>query len=154
MKYLLTAMCVAWNMHGLAQTRCVVVDMETKTPLRDVVVTVSNITVSRITTDYKGEFVMPEDADSIIIGHTGYETRHMVRDEITDTISMMRKYMAIREVIVYGKKPEIGFNLKSSLDKAVVGVPKPGGVSFDFFSIFTWKKKKRTKERIKAIENY
>lgn len=150
----LAALCV----HGTAQTRCIVTDMMTKVPLRDVVVTVGNDSALRTVTTYKGEFTVAEDADSVTIGRTGYETRTLVRGELTDTIELMRKRPGVREVVVYGRSPGIPLSLTTALaadiKKATANVPRPGGIVFDLKSLLTWKKRKRTRQRIKAIENY
>lgn len=157
-RFLTTLFCTACSLFASAQTKSVVIDMETRTPLAGVVVTVGAAAVSQRRTNYKGEFEIPAHADSIILGKSGYESRHLLRSELTDTIELMRTYNALNEVIIYGKLPQVGLDfshMMNAMSEEQHMTPKSKPlVTFDFFSIFTKKKNKRTKERIKAIENY
>ena len=158
MRYLITMLCAAWCACAAAQREGVVVDMETGVPLGGVVVTIDTALVSQRLTNYKGEFTIPDDADSITLALTGYEPRGLNRSELTDTIELMRTYNALNEVIIYGKLPQVGIDfakMLESLRKEQRFTPRSTPLAtFDFFSIFSAKKRKRTKERIEAIMDY
>ena len=145
---------ICYSSQSQAQIKAVVIDMESGLPLRDVTVTVDNSYIPATTTNYTGTFTVKDSAEEITLGHIGYETRHLLRHELTDTIGLMHKFMAIREVVIYGQLPTIGFNLKSSIKSVTADAPRQGGMTFDFASMFSWKKRKRTEERLKAIEHY
>ena len=70
----------------------------------------------------------------------------------------MRTFNAIREVVIYGSMPQVSAGISNMLGKLKEEnkyMPRQTPVvSFDFFSIFTAKKRKRTEKRIKALENY
>ena len=158
MRYLLTLACAAVCLGSAAQKEVTVIDMETHTPLAGVTVTLGTALTSQLRTDYTGGILIPDHADSITLGHTGYETRHLTRAELTDTLELMRKYNALGEVVIYGKLPQVGIDFGKMLSafheqQRLTPRPKPLA-TFDFFSIFSSKKRKRTQERIKAIENY
>ena len=114
--------------------------------------------MSQRLTNYKGEFTIPDDADSITLALTGYEPRGLNRSELTDTIELMRTYNALNEVIIYGKLPQVGIDfakMLESLREEQRFTPRSTPLAtFDFFSIFSAKKRKRTKERIEAIMDY
>ena len=80
------------------------------------------------------------------------------RAEVTDTILLLRKYQALREVVIYGSMPSVGFSmgkLREQLRKEEELTPRAVPLAtFDFFSVFSAKKRKKTRERLKAIENY
>lgn len=151
-------LCAACSLCAAAQTEIVVIDMETRVPLAGVVVTLDTALVSQRMTDYKGEFMVPADADSITLAMTGYVSRRLLRSELTDTVELLRTYNALNEVVIYGNLPKVGIDfsrMMQSMREEQRLTPKSNAlVTFDFFSIFSLKKRKRTKERLKAIENY
>lgn len=158
MRYMFALLGFVASLGASAQRECVVVDMETRTPLGGVVVTVDTALVSQRFSNYRGEFTVPADADSIVLGRQGYVNRHLMCSELTDTVELMRTFNAINEVVIYGKLPQVSIdfsNMLNALREQDSNIPRYTPVArFDFFSIFSAKKRKRTKERIKAIENY
>lgn len=158
MKWLIVPMFAAVSLCSHAQRDVVVIDMETKVPVGSVVVTLDDANFSQLMTDYKGGVTIPAGVDSLIFGHPGYETLCLRTDELTDTLELLRKYRALSEVVIYGSMPQMGFSLAGSLQKMhneMRATPRPTPLAtFDFFSIFGSKKRKKTRERIEAIENY
>ena len=157
-RFLLTIMLAVLCTSAHAQKESVVLDMETKMPVSGVVVTVNNAVTSQLLTNYRGLFLLPAAADSIVLGHPGYESLRLRRAEVTDTILLLRKYQALREVVIYGSMPSVGFSmgkLREQLRKEDELTPRAVPLAtFDFFSVFSAKKRKKTRERLKAIENY
>lgn len=138
----------------MAQRNVVVMDVETNVPLRDVQVFVNSTEGDRIVTDYKGELTIPDTATSITLCHPKYEKRIMNKDEFADTLMMLPNYNRLNEVVVKGKMPRISPFIMASVQDAAISAPKKAGVSFNFFDLFTWKKRKKQRERMKAIEDY
>lgn len=71
------------SLGAAAQRECVVVDMETGVPLSGVVVTVDTALISQYRSNYRGEFTVPAEADSIVLGRQGYLARHLLCSELT-----------------------------------------------------------------------
>lgn len=157
-RHVLASIGLMVSLGAAAQRECVVVDMETGVPLSGVVVTVDTALISQYRSNYRGEFIVPAEADSIVLGRQGYLSRHLLCSELTDTVALMRTFNAIREVVIYGSMPQVSAGISNMLGKLKEEnkyMPRQTPVvSFDFFSIFTAKKRKRTEKRIKALENY
>ena len=127
------------SLGAAAQRECVVVDMETGVPLSGVVVTVDTALISQYRSNYRGEFTVPAEADSIVLGRQGYLSRHLLCSELTDTVALMRTFNAIREVVIYGSMPQVSAGISNMLGKLKEEnkyMPRQTPVvSFDFFSI-------------------
>ena len=127
-------MALLWMQAAQAQTRCVVVDMETRRPLKAVrVITEDNITVE---TDYTGTCLLPKTFKKLKFVGYGYMRRLMNRSELTDTVLLLPTML--NEVVVYGKAPKPGFDLQEAARRSArIGAMKaPRGVKFDFFRMF------------------
>jgi len=88
-----------------------------------------------------GRFFFSGRVHSITLTHVAYEKRLMYRSEVGDTIFMLPKMNVVDDVVIIGKKPEIGFNVRKATHGATLSTPSGGGLSFDLFSIFQRKKK-------------
>lgn len=142
---------------SMAQHQSVVIDAETGVPVREVQVFVNSMEGKRIVTDWQGTFEIPDTARNLTLCHTRYERRTIDIGEATDTIRLLPNINRLNELVVKGKRPEVSSQMMASIGKviqeAAAAQPKTG-VSFDFFSIFNYKKRKRTKKRIESIKDY
>jgi hypothetical protein len=94
---ILAALCVAVR----GQRRLIVVDVETRVPIRGV-----NVVSSRHrtdTTDWQGLVTVPDTCRSLSFSHVKYESRILNVEEVKDTIFLISKLMGLPEVTVFGK---------------------------------------------------
>lgn len=137
-----------------AQTHGVVVDLQTGRPLSGVKIhTDVNRTVS---TDEKGHFDITFTFRSATVANKRYVSRTFSARELRDTVRLLPTNISLNEVIVYGSAPKINPMILRDVKQSLVGMPKGGGLSFDFFSLFRKKacSSKERERRRKAIENY
>lgn len=147
---------------SMAQVKGVVVDMETKTPVRGVDVIVDGSYVRKDTTDYAGRYSVAGEVRDITFVKRGYETRVMKRGELADTIELLPSYRRIDEVVVYGKMPGKHIPLLGLVQKDLQAMgkePRQASIGGDFLSWLKVFEKghvsaKKRRERMKAIENY
>lgn len=94
---ILAALCVAVR----GQRRLIVVDVETRVPIRGV-----NVVSSRHrtdTTDWQGLVTVPDTCRSLSFSHVKYESRILNLSEVKDTVFLISKLMGLNEVVVIGK---------------------------------------------------
>ena len=94
---ILAALCVAVR----GQRRLIVVDVETRVPIRGV-----NVVSSRHrtdTTDWQGLVTVPDTCRSLSFSHVKYESRLLNVSEVKDTVFLISKLMGLPEVTVYGQ---------------------------------------------------
>ncbi len=138
-----------------AQRRHVIRDMETGTPLRGVTVIFNGIDSCRTATDYTGTFFAPDSIRTLTMKHPKYEKRMMERQEMTDTIELLPNMNKLNEVVIRGKRRKMAPEIMGGVKMAAMTAPQQGGtVNFDLMDLLTYKKRKKTRKRIKAIENY
>lgn len=140
--------------------RFVVIDMETKLPVRNVVVKCGD--GKSTATIWDGSFMLDtlaaDNVDSLItLSRSGYMTRSMTHDELTDTLELLPTFNALTEVIIFGKR-RTPFSFCLSKDDIIPPpMPKPG-TSADIMGalekLFTYKSRKRLKETKKRMEEY
>ena len=82
------------------QRHLVVVDVETRVPIRGVNVTSSAHRAD--TTDYQGMISVPDSCRTLSLTHVKYESRLLNLDEVKDTIFLISKLMGLPEVTVFG----------------------------------------------------
>ncbi len=64
--------------------------------------------------------------------------------EFADTISLLPNYNRLNELVVKGKSPKINMNIMAATKMAALTAPHPKTLAtFDFFDIFTAKKRKK-----------
>ena len=86
-----------------AQRRMVVVNMETKVPVRDVQVFTDE--GKNMTTRWDGTFELPDSFSRIHFRHPQYEQRYILRSELrSDTVWLLPNTNAIGEVVIYGHR--------------------------------------------------
>ena len=84
-----------------AQKRFVVVDVETRVPIRGV--NVQSGIHRADTTDWQGFITIPDSCRTLSLTHVKYESRILNVEEVTDTIFLISKLMGLNEVVVFGK---------------------------------------------------
>lgn len=137
-----------------AQATAVVYDIETKMPVSGVTVFINP--KGTTTTDKYGRFFLQTRAHSVTLTHVGYEKRVLYGSEVRDTIFLLPKLNVIDDVVIVAKKPKVTFDMNKISRDASYYAPPQTGIGFDFFSIFS-KKKKSGKEREKfnnLMRNY
>ena len=144
-----------------AQKRFVVVDVETRVPIRGVNVTSSAQLTD--TTNWQGFVTSPDTCRTLSLTHVKYESRILNVEEVKDTIFLISKLMGLPEVTVFGKgKGEDALKeLKQHtlLDKTeaqlLAANPSAGFNILGLLQKLFKRKKENKKERLrKIIEDY
>lgn len=150
---LLFAIC---STAATAQRQVVVADAETGVPVRDVQIFINGDENRRTTSDYKGETAIPDTARSLTLCHPKYEKRIMNISELADTVRLLPNYNRLNEIVIKGRRPTISPDMMAGIKPAGQVAPASSGAAiwFDFFGLFTHKKRKRTKQRIESIKDY
>ena len=130
-----------------AQVRGVVADMDMHTPLRDV-----NIRTDRnqgVRTNYRGEFVLSGEFSEVTFGRTGFLPRKLSRDSllVTDTVFLLPRMSELDEVVVIGKAPQPGFNMKETARQGAAMAAPSGGMSFDLEKMVNFRARRHAKRR-------
>ena len=87
----------------MAQKNMVVVNVESKVPIRDVKVCTDAGQETR--TSWDGSFVMPDSFLRIDFLHPDFERRYVLKSELSgDTIFLIPNTNALREVVIYGER--------------------------------------------------
>ena len=87
----------------LAQRQMVVVNVESKVPIREVIVSADNGREMR--TSWDGLFEVPDSFERIDFRHPDFEHRYMLTSELLgDTIFLIPNTHALREVVIYGER--------------------------------------------------
>ena len=154
---ILAALCVAVR----GQRRLIVVDVETRVPIRGV-----NVVSSRHrtdTTDWQGLVTVPDTCRSLSFSHVKYESRLLNVSEVKDTVFLISKLMGLNEVVVIGKgKDEDKLKeLKRTMildpkeAQLIAADPSAGFNVLGLLETFFKKRKERKKERLRrALEEY
>ena len=134
----------------------VVADMETRRPIRDVLVYLDNGDEVKI--NWTGRFRLYHlNFKRATFSHPDYLKRVMDVSEMTgDTIFLIPTCHTLNEVVVTAKAPQVNLQIGKSIEEAVAssGV-KPSGK--DFISLLRPKDRKRKKlgkKTREALENY
>ena len=135
-----------------AQVSAVVFDMETRCCVPGVTVYVNPN--GRVVTDRYGRFVIGGECNSITLSHGSYEPLSLGKDAVPDTVWLLPKMRRLDEVVIYGKKPKPGYDIRESVRRAVHGAGIKGSScgNFDFFESISFKKRKQAKRRKKIKE--
>ena len=144
-----------------AQRRLVIVDFETGVPVGG-----ANVVGNGLTTqaDTLGFVTVPDTCRSLIFSHVNYESRLINLNEVHDTIFLLSKLLNIKEVVIFGKAPEVEdyaeLNKRFQLPKSELQLAgaQPNGNLFGLIGYLIpkkWKKgpKKNRKERLQEILN-
>ena len=87
----------------LAQRQMVVVNVESKVPVRDV--RISTDGGQEICTSWDGLFALPDSFRRLDFHHPDFERRYVLSSELKgDTIFLIPNVNALREVVIYGER--------------------------------------------------
>ena len=87
----------------LAQRQMVVVNVESKVPIHEVIVSADNGREMR--TSWDGLFEVPDSFERIDFRHPDFEHRYMLTSELLgDTIFLIPNTNALHEVVIYGER--------------------------------------------------
>lgn len=137
-----------------AQRVVVVCDMETLTPLRDVVVAITNDKY-RDTTDYTGIAHLPVSFGEATFMRYGYIAYTAKQEAIGDTVMLLPSMNSFRDVVVWGKDLRLQsiMGVKSAILKDVLSQPRSqSGASFDFANMLDRRGRRDKKHLEKAKE--
>ncbi len=155
----LTMSCLLAITQVLAQTQgkvVVVADMETRRPIRDVLVYLDNGDYVKL--DWTCRFKLYHHKfKRATFSHPDYLRRVMTSQELNvDTVFLIPLCQTLSEVVVTAKAPTISPQIFQSVGEAVAGsAVKPSGK--DFLSLLRPKDRKRKKlgkKTREALENY
>lgn len=156
----------------VAQRRFVVIDMETKVPLRDVCVKWGN--GCSVSTIWDGSFSLDSaiiarddtvrSENSVRFSKPGYLGRELQFAELTDTIELLPAFNKLSEVVIWGKYRQnaIGFTLKPPTKDEIAETKGPqsgasigiGDVMKGIENLLTYKKRKRVKKIKQTLSKY
>ena len=106
---------------GAEAQKFVVADMESRVPIRDVLIHTNDNQDTKSCWD--GTFSLHEGFDKIMFSHLNYEKRYVLKSELKgDTIWLMPRMNALREVVIYGERRfdnRMEQMRKSGLDQSV-----------------------------------
>ena len=106
---------------GAEAQQFVVADMESRVPIRDVLIHTNDNQDTKSCWD--GTFSLHEGFDKIMFSHLNYEKRYVLKSELKgDTIWLMPRMNALREVVIYGERrfdKRMEQMRKSGLDQSV-----------------------------------
>ena len=154
---------IAISASAYAQRRFVVINMETKVPVRNVVVKYGKDTQS--CTIWDGSFMLDSlltdtSTQPIVLSRSGFLTLTLTASELTDTIEMLPSFNALTEVIIYGKRKS-GIGMTWTYDPKTdmsIKKNKEGSIKADISgaleSLLTYKRRKRYEETKKRMEEY
>lgn len=120
MRRLLILSLLATSASAEAQ-QYVVADMESRAPIRDVLIHTDDNQDTR--SNWDGTFSLHEGFGKINLSHLNYEKRYILKSELKgDTIWLMPNMNALREVVIYGERRfdnRMAEMRKSTMDQSV-----------------------------------
>lgn len=151
-RYILLLLLVVAAVTCRAQLSAVVFDIETRRCVPGVTVYINPS--GKTMTDSYGRFAVSGDCNGITLSHGSFEPLALDKSAVRDTIWLLPKMRRLDEVVIYGKKPKPGFDIKAETQRAAAGAGLKGGsgANIDFFSIFNPKARKHAKRRKKIKE--
>lgn len=151
-RYILLLLLVVAAVTCRAQLSAVVFDIETRRCVPGVTVYINPS--GKTMTDSYGRFAVSGDCNGITLSHGSFEPLALDKSAVRDTIWLLPKMRRLDEVVIYGKKPKPGFDIKAATQRAAAGAGFNGGsgANIDFFSIFNPKARKHAKRRKKIKE--
>ena len=86
-----------------AQRQLVVVNVESRVPIRDVIVTADN--GQQMRTPWDGVIVWPDSVNRLDFRHPDFESRYVLQSEVQgDSIFLIPNIHALREVVIVGER--------------------------------------------------
>ena len=115
----------------------VVINLESRVPVRDIVVYTDDGQETR--TKWDGTFSLRETFGRVDFAHPNYEKRYMLREELEgDTIGLLPNAFALNEVVVYGHRPDETVKLNVKLPKAEAQLLQPVPTGFNILGLVAW----------------
>lgn len=151
MNKLLSAVSLLLSLDTAPRT-CLVCDLETRAPLRDVKVTVDSIPLGK--TNYSGQIILPDSFKTAVFSKTGYHKETLLAEETRqDTVFLLPNSHRIDEITIWGKKRINMDEIRRNHPPAdILRKERQSLSSFDFFSFFDFKGKKDKKQARKLRE--
>lgn len=152
---------VTMSMTVRSQHRFVVVDVETRVPIRGV--NVQSSAHRADTTDWKGCISVPDSCRTLSLTHVKYESRIINVEEVKDTIFLISKLMGLPEVTVFGRgkgedalkelKKQLKMN-KTEMQLAAADPSRGANLLGLFGKLFRRQKLSRKEKFMKMLEEY
>ena len=152
LRYILSFIFALTALYTTAQEpqrkKLVVVDIETKVPMRGVIV--STKAGYRDTTNWHGVCYVPASFDTITVFKHNYIPERLLAKELKDTTSLIPVGSAINEVTVWGKN-DINQQVKRGVGYNPLPSPKSGVLgSFDLANILD-RRGRRDRKHLKIV---
>lgn len=134
--------------------KLVVADMETRVPIRKVVVTTKD--GYRDSSNYRGIVRIPKDFDTLRVYKAGYLMTKLSLKEVGDTTFLIPSGSSLREVTVWGKdgsnraNENMAGGLLQAIREGAAEAPK-GIASFDFASMLD-RRGRRDRKHLKKVK--
>lgn len=125
---LLIAFCQS-NAQETRGKKLVVIDIETKVPMRGVIVSTKH--GYRDTTNWRGICHVPAAFDTLTVFKHNYIPERLVANELKDTTVLIPSGSAISEVTVWGKN-NINQNVKKGIEDQPLPNPSNAAISYSF----------------------
>lgn len=135
----------------------VVADIETRVPIRDVVVSTGD--GYRDTTNYRGICYIPQTFDTLVVAKANYLTERLVPREITDSTFLIPNHKRISEVTVWGKDGTKGmlFDFSKAIQEGMAAnqaEKAPISIGFDFAKMLDKRYRKDQKNLRKTLRQF
>lgn len=152
---------MVWSAVANGQRRLVVVDVETRVPIRGVNVVSSAVRAD--TTDWQGYVVVADSCRTLSFSHVKYESRILNLEEIKDTVFLISKLMGLNEVVVFGmdknkdQLKELNKHLglsKTELELLAADPSRGFNILGLFRSLFKRKKESKKERYRRMLESY
>jgi hypothetical protein len=148
--FVLTAFCLlqAQETQEPQRKKLVVVDIETKVPMRGVIV--STKAGYRDTTNWRGICYVPASFDTLTVFKHNYIPERLLAKELKDTTSLIPAGSSVGEVTVWGKN-DINQQVKRGVGYNPLPSPKSGIIgSFDLANILD-RRGRRDRKHLKIV---
>ena len=127
-----------------AQQQMVVVNIESKVPVRDVIVNADD--GREVRTSWDGLFEVPDSFQRIDFRHPDFEHRYVLKSELLgDTIFLIPNTNALREVVIYGERrfdkrmtQMLRSSPEKSLDSQLANIKIPEGFNPIAFALWVY----------------
>lgn len=127
-----------------AQQQMVIVNIESKVPVRDVIVNADD--GREVRTSWDGLFEVPDSFQRIDFRHPDFEHRYVLKSELLgDTIFLIPNTNALREVVIYGERrfdkrmtQMLRSSPEKSLDSQLANIKIPEGFNPIAFALWVY----------------
>jgi len=142
----------------MAQRQGVVVNMETGTPVCDVIVYTDG--GESVVSSWDGSFTLRDSFTVVRFANPNFEKRAVSRQEFTDTIALLPAQNTLAEVEVWGRRRDINQNFR--LDKTELQLQQPVQQGFNILGFLGYllpkdrpsRKERRRQRHQQLLDNY